>query len=316
MTDTVVLTPPPPRDRPRADPDRTSPVVPSSAPAPGPATPGPGTRGPATPGPGTRGFLQEDGCSPAGSTSPLDPAAVALTAVAAVTAPESVRAPAVARDSARNRGGSWPETLHIVAWVDPLIDRLGHDARSSYVETFWLGVLGPSTTWFLRRAAAWLAAHPDGLDISLDETAAALGIGGRTGRHAPLQRALERCVTFGMAQRFEQTFAVRRRLPPLARRHLLRLPPSLQQLHEQCTRRPRLDAPGVLDTPGVHDTSGVHGSTEPRDRARQLALSLVRLGEDPPSAEQQLARWKIHPAIARDAVTWAVAQELPAFRQA
>lgn len=34
--------------------------------------------------------------------------------------------------------------LHVVAWVDPVIDELGHDPRSHYVEHYWLGVLGPS----------------------------------------------------------------------------------------------------------------------------------------------------------------------------
>ena len=31
-------------------------------------------------------------------------------------------------------------------WLDPVIDELGHDPRSAYVETFWLPVLGPPTT--------------------------------------------------------------------------------------------------------------------------------------------------------------------------
>lgn len=223
---------------------------------------------------------------PARTTAPTGPFAVAAPS----TSPSRSARPTC-------RGDGWPETLHIVAWVDPLIDRLGYDSRSTYVETFWLGVLGPSTTWFLRRIAMWLTACPDGFDISLEETAAALGIGGRSGRHAPLQRTLERCVTFGMAQRCDQTLAVRRRLPPLARRHLLRLPPSLQQLHEQTARQHHFATPRAQET------------SEATDRARQLALSLVRLGEDPPSAEQQLARWKIHPAAAHDAVAWAVAHD-------
>ena len=37
-------------------------------------------------------------------------------------------------------------TLHVLRWHDSLIDRLGHDSRSRYVERFWLGILGPSTT--------------------------------------------------------------------------------------------------------------------------------------------------------------------------
>ena len=43
------------------------------------------------------------------------------------------------------------QTLTIRPWADPVIDRVGHDPRSSYVEQFWLAILGPSTTWLLRR---------------------------------------------------------------------------------------------------------------------------------------------------------------------
>jgi hypothetical protein len=39
------------------------------------------------------------------------------------------------------------------ALVRRVVDTLGFDPRSSYVED-WLGILGPSTTWLLRRLAA------------------------------------------------------------------------------------------------------------------------------------------------------------------
>src|SRR5258708_8672727 len=42
------------------------------------------------------------------------------------------------------------EHLEIRPWPDELLDTLGHDPRSLYVERFWLGILGPSTTWLLR----------------------------------------------------------------------------------------------------------------------------------------------------------------------
>ena len=37
------------------------------------------------------------------------------------------------------------EHLTIRPWPDVLIDAHGHDPRSEYVETYWLGILGPST---------------------------------------------------------------------------------------------------------------------------------------------------------------------------
>lgn len=35
--------------------------------------------------------------------------------------------------------------LTIRPWPDDVIDSLGHDPRSHYVETYWLGILGPPT---------------------------------------------------------------------------------------------------------------------------------------------------------------------------
>ena len=37
-------------------------------------------------------------------------------------------------------------TLAVRPWPDPVIDALGHDPRSAYVEQYWLGILGPPTT--------------------------------------------------------------------------------------------------------------------------------------------------------------------------
>jgi len=81
-----------------------------------------------------------------------------------------------------------PATLTITPWADPVIDTLGHDPRSPYVEQFWLAILGPSTTWLLRRLAAGLEASPAGFELDLDETARSLGLGTRGGRNAPFMR--------------------------------------------------------------------------------------------------------------------------------
>ncbi len=181
-------------------------------------------------------------------------------------------------------------TLTVVAWPDPVIDALGHDPRSHYVETFWLGILGPSTTWLLRRVAAGLESAPDGYQLDLAETARSLGLGDRGGRHSPFVRALGRCVQFELAhQRGPLELAVRRRLPPLNRRQVLHLSASLQERHQSWQE-------GQARLP----------SGEPlRRRARQLALSLLELGEDIEAAERQLTRWSFHPALAREAAAWA-----------
>jgi hypothetical protein len=182
------------------------------------------------------------------------------------------------------------DSLTIVPWPDAVIDRLGHDPRSAYVETYWLGILGPSTTWLLRRLAAGLDAAPGGFELDLAETARCLGLGDKGGRGSPFVRALGRSVQFGLAQLHSSTeLAVRRRLPPLNRRQIVRLPASLQAAHERWQQ-------AQLEVPPVEAM---------RRRARQLALSLLELGEDPDAAERQLTRWAYHPAMAHEAIRWA-----------
>src|SRR5438552_10418737 len=91
-------------------------------------------------------------------------------------------------------------TLAVRPWPDPVIDAVGHDPRSAYVEQFWLGVLGPSTTWLMRRLASGLEAEPAGFELSLPDTARALGLGEKGGRNSPFVRALSRCCQFDLAQ--------------------------------------------------------------------------------------------------------------------
>ncbi|MDE3087120.1 MAG: hypothetical protein KGJ77_10200 [Acidobacteriota bacterium] len=203
-------------------------------------------------------------------------------------------------------------TLWVVPLADPLVEALGFDPRSWYVEHFWLPVIGPTCTWLLRHVAAGLEAAaveaaapgdgelPDGGDtrtpasagftLEVEHTALALGVGGRRGRHSPFGRALNRCVAFDLA-RFHggDTLAVRRMLPPLARRHLLRLPPALQDQHDRWTAA-RHQEPTLA---------------QQRRRARRLALGLVALGDGFDGAEAQLLRWGVHPALTDETVRWA-----------
>ena len=98
------------------------------------------------------------------------------------------------------------------------MDNLGHDPRSTYVEEYWLGILGPSTVWLLRRFAAGFEYGPEGFDLDLAETARSLGLGDRSGRHSPFVRSINRTIQFGLAQLVgEDALSVRRRVPPLNR---------------------------------------------------------------------------------------------------
>jgi hypothetical protein len=181
------------------------------------------------------------------------------------------------------------DAIHVRPWPDPVIDAVGLDPRSPYVERFWLGILGPSTTWLLRRLATGLEAEPAGFSLSLPDTAQALGLGGR-GRNSPFVRALARSCQFELAMvPGPGELAVRRRLPPLTRRQLARLPAAVQAEHERWREA----------------EAGVPAAEALSRRARRLALSLVELGEDVEATERQLLRWRFHPALAREATRWA-----------
>src|SRR5262245_11277378 len=123
------------------------------------------------------------------------------------------------------------DSLIVLPWPDPVVEAVGHDPRSPYVEHFWLGILGPSTTWLLRRLAARFDAEPDGFQLDLHETAGALGLSATSGRNSPFARTLQRSVQFGLAQPNSRGLSVRRMLPPLSHRQLGRLPASLRDAH-------------------------------------------------------------------------------------
>ena len=126
----------------------------------------------------------------------------------------------------------------------------------------------------------------------MEELARSLGIGEPNGPNGPLARTLKRCVDFQMAEWRDPRLAVRRKLPPLARRHLRRLPDVLQARHyEEVESVPPRTASERLR---------IHGC--------RLALSLMEFGEDRAAAERQLIRWAFHPALASACATWAALQ--------
>ncbi len=182
------------------------------------------------------------------------------------------------------------DALTIRPWPDDVIDRLGFDPRSAYVERFWLGVLGPSTTWLLRRLATGFDEAADGFVLPLGETARSIGLGDRGGRHSPFLRSVNRMIQFDMASVVgADELAVRRRMPQLSQRHLARLSDA-QRADHTVWQEQRFDERDEAQ----------------RRRGRQLALSLLELGEGAEEAERQLLRWRYHPTLAREAADWAV----------
>jgi len=187
-----------------------------------------------------------------------------------------------------------PTSLIVRPWPDDVLDRVGLDPRSSYVERYWLPLLGPSSILLLRRLATELEASAE-VELGIEATAQSLGLGARGGRNSPFVRTVRRCCQFHLAhyEAGEGVLLARRKLPPLTRPQVNRLPEQLQQSHANWQDTER-HAPSDFE--------------RLKQSARQLALSLFELGEDAESTERQLFRLRFHPAIARDAVSWAVRQ--------
>lgn len=183
-----------------------------------------------------------------------------------------------------------PATLTIQPWPDPVIDTVGHDPRSLYVETFWLPTLGPTALLLLRHLATRFDTRPGPVELPVAEASQALGLGDREGSSSPIVRSLARLETFDLAcSDGDTTVAVRRNLPPVQRRHLRRLPLQLQSLHASWTEARLADEPHA----------------EARRRARRLALAMLEEGDDADRVERVLFSTGFHPAICHDAARWA-----------
>jgi hypothetical protein len=165
-------------------------------------------------------------------------------------------------------------------WVDPLVDEQGHDPRGRYVETFWLGVLGPTATWLLRRLIARLEQEPAGYELDLELTAREMGLTFSWGRSSPFNRAIERCVMFGMASPIPRGIAVRRRIPEVAQRHLRRMPDALRLAHA--------------------DWEASTTRLDELERAHALAMAMREVGDDVLAIEHQLVALGVRDPVAAE----------------
>jgi hypothetical protein len=172
-----------------------------------------------------------------------------------------------------------PLSVRVTPWADPVVDRRGHDPRSVYVELFWLGVLGPTATWLLRRLVTGFDTCPDGYDLDVPATARALGLSVSRGTASPFAKAVKRCMMFGVAHPMSQGWAVRRRLPAVPQRHLVRLPDDLRTAHR--------DWSGAVDLGAL-------------ERARALALAMIECGDDRAMVEPQLIAVGVPPVAAAE----------------
>ena len=189
-------------------------------------------------------------------------------------------------------------TLTLTPWTDPIIDTLGHDPRSEYVERFWLPTLGPTTLLLLRRLATAFDRSPDAVTLDVAELSQSLGLGVREGPSSPLFRSVDRLIQFDLAVLMKPGhYAVRRNAPPVNRRHMHRLPLSLQREHE-----------AWVDT-----QLGESPLEHARRRARRVAFALFEQREQLGQVEHTLLGIGFHPSVCRESAEWAHERHRLAF---
>ena len=182
------------------------------------------------------------------------------------------------------------QSLMVVPWHDPVVDSVGYDVRSQYVELFWLNVLGPTATWILRRLVLGFDRYPLGYELDVEETASALGLSYTAGTTNAFMRSLNRCLLFGVSQRTEGGIAVRRKVPQVANRHLMRMPAHLRRAHQQW------------------NPPATRISLDDLERARVLAEAMVETGDDPDAVERQLLALGVMPSAAIQATSRAISR--------
>jgi len=194
-----------------------------------------------------------------------------------------------------------PATLTIQPWPDPMLDTIGHDPRSVYVERFWLPTLGPTALLLLRHLAHRFDEQPGGVELAVADASQALGLGHREGNSSPLVRSLTRLAQFDLAcDDGRGTVAVRRNLPPVSPRHVRRLPLELQVAHAEWAEA-RLE-----ETP----------LAEARRRSRRVAFTLLEQGDDPDHVERVLHATGFHPSICHESARWAYERHREALEAA
>ena len=185
-----------------------------------------------------------------------------------------------------------PECHHLVIrpWHDAVVDGVGYDLRSRYVERFWLSLLGPTSTCFLRYLADQFETTTDEFELDLISCSAAIGLGRGVGRTSAMSKTIGRCCSFKVARMVNRrTLEVRQRLAPLSTRQVKQLPDPLRDEHARW----------------LHDHTDPATQAALTVQARRLALSLLRWGVNVEGTEQQLQRWRFPSAIAQAATTWA-----------
>ncbi len=124
-----------------------------------------------------------------------------------------------------------PPRFVVRPWVDPVVEQHGFAVNSIYTETVILPILGPSTTFCLRRLGVCAAVESGGVSVDTEQLACDLGLGHGIGRHSPMGRTLDRLCRLGMTEWNGAELLVRTAVAPVTERQLARLSPTVVTVH-------------------------------------------------------------------------------------
>ncbi len=190
---------------------------------------------------------------------------------------------------------SAPEFIQFRSMFDPRHDYRYHDPRSVYVERFWMSVLGPSAILFLRLIARELSAvstNDDGVVLELSNVSRRLGLGFKGGKKSALMRTIERCCTFGMANRVDTAVLdVRTSIPPM---------PS--NLHNRLTKALREE---IVRWTRTHDCHKIDD-----EQARSLAQNILDMGHGLHESAERLMMLNVDLETSQKSVAWSWAKSV------
>jgi hypothetical protein len=120
-------------------------------------------------------------------------------------------------------------SVRLETFLDPA-QTSGHHPRSTYVERFWLPVLGPSTIVLVRQLAQRISEGEREVDLAV--LARTLGLGDSTQRERGFHRTLRRALDFDVLRyTAARTLGLRALLPTLSVRQVEHLPETLRTEH-------------------------------------------------------------------------------------
>lgn len=174
----------------------------------------------------------------------------------------------------------------------------GHLPTSRYVRRYWSPLVGTAAVGCF---IVITEAIDDGrTSIPPLEVAGALGLESPTELTAPIANLARS----GIAVAVSGQVLVRRTAPTLREEYEHRLPPALREAHRRLRRQ------GLITSAEATQGSERTGHDEV-DRARLLALSLLRMGLSPSELEGEMHRRRLHPALAYQASAWAIERFVP-----